>query len=56
MSKSSSQESVVDNVHDMLTSQSFAKWYEGTFMDYVEGEEDCKSEEEIKEDIKRFIK
>ena len=43
-------------VFDMLTSQSFVNWYENEFMDFVTGEEDCPTEEDIKARIARFVK
>lgn len=41
----------VKDVLDLLSSQAFATWYEREFMDYIEGEENAPS----KEDILKFL-
>ena len=46
----------ISSLFDLLTSQSFSEWYEGDFMDFVEGEEACKTKEQIVEDLINFLR
>ncbi|MDD5649665.1 MAG: hypothetical protein PHF86_04495 [Candidatus Nanoarchaeia archaeon] len=39
----------------MLSGHEFEKWYEKDFMDYISGEENAKTEEQILEDIKQLL-
>lgn len=39
-------------IYEGLMSQSFVDWEESDFRDHVHGEENCKTKEEIMEDIK----
>ncbi|MFY0656428.1 MAG: hypothetical protein JXR12_06730 [Neptunomonas phycophila] len=48
-------EKTVKAVFGMLMGAAFEEWYENDFQDYVEGEEGCKSKEEIQADIKRML-
>jgi len=50
-----SKDIIIQKVYDMLMSQTFVDWCESDFMDYVEGEEECKTKKEIKEDIERML-
>ena len=46
---------VEEKILDMLMSARFDRWYNGDFADFVEGEENAKSREEILEFIKCSI-
>lgn len=45
----------INKIYDMLSSQRFFDWYGSTFEDHITGEEDAKSTEEIKDDIRRML-
>ena len=46
---------VEEKILDMLMGARFDRWYNSDFMDFVEGEENAKSREEILEFIKNSI-
>jgi len=46
---------VVQSVYQMLMSQDFVDWYEDKFMDYVSGEEDCATTDDIMQDLKKML-
>ena len=39
-------------IYNILASARFEKWHDGEFMDYIRGEQEAKSKEEILEDIR----
>ena len=43
------------DVLEMLQSGRFADWYENDFSDYVQGEDNSKSRDEILADIKKML-
>ena len=45
----------VENVYNMLMSQSFADWYDNRFMAHVMGEEEADSKEEIFKSLKDLL-
>ena len=51
----SSDDLVVSQVFDLLMSQRFQDWFDGEFADYVTGEENSKSEAEIKASLKALL-
>ena len=44
-----------EKVFEMLMSAKFAYWYENEFLDFVEGEENALSKEQILADIKQML-
>ena len=46
---------VVSQVFDLLMSQRFQDWFDGEFTDYIAGEENSKSEAEIKASLKTLL-
>ena len=42
-------------VYDVLMSQTFVDWYEGDFANYLHGDEGCKEQEEIIEQIAQLF-
>ena len=46
---------VAQKILHALESQYFANWYEGKFMDYIEGAQDAPSREEVFEWIEKNI-
>lgn len=45
-----------NKILEVLSSHKFESWYEKDFLDYVQGEVDAKSKEEILKDIKSIFK
>ena len=45
-----------ENILDTLCREAFHKWYESTFVDYLEGFEDAKDKDGILKDIKDLFK
>lgn len=45
----------IDKVYEMLTSQRFTDWYEGDFIEHIEGQPDAKPIHQIKTDLKRLL-
>ena len=46
---------IVKQILLSLESEKFRRWYEGDFVDYIENNENCKSEELIIEDVKNIF-
>ena len=42
-------------MYDILTQQSFECWYERDFKDYMTGEEDAPTEEQIMAELRRAV-
>lgn len=45
----------VEKVFKMLMSAKFVYWYENEFLEFVEGQENAKTKEEILKDLKRML-
>lgn len=46
----------LEQVYDMLFGASFEQWYQDDFEAHVCGDEDCKTKEEILEDLKHLLR
>jgi hypothetical protein len=42
---------VDEAIYKMLFKQDFSDWYEGTFIPHLQGDEGCKTKDEIKQDL-----
>jgi len=46
---------VLNGVYHMLMSQSFVDFYEGDFLDHVEGEEECMTKKDVLRELQLLI-
>jgi len=45
----------IDQIYNMITTQNFKDFHDGSFEDHITGEEDALSEEEIKHNIEQLL-
>ena len=55
MTEDQQNEQAAKNLYNIIMGQEFCDWYEGDFQDHVIGEVNCKSRDEVIQDLKGFV-